>query len=132
MEIKIIGCETLDLAANGKAIFLTADNVKTDKSIILYQIGGLIRNCIFNLLLQLTSLNRLNALTFKKVTWIFSPNQNSRGYFVGTALRGQYGEPWSAIFIQNIFKVNGNLIINPLTKVNTDSIELIGMGYQGR
>jgi len=116
LEIKIIGCETLDLAANGKAIFLTADNVKTEKSTKLYQIGGLIRNCIFNLLPQPTSLNRLNALTFEKVTWIFSPNQNSRGYFVGTALRGQYGDPCSAIFIQNIFKVNGTLIIDSANK----------------
>ncbi|HEX8678127.1 MAG TPA: hypothetical protein VF700_12960 [Segetibacter sp.] len=74
----------------------------------------------------------MNALIFEKVTWIFSPNQNSIGYFVGIVLRGQYGEPCPAIFIQNIFKVNGNLIIDPLKKVNTDSIKLIGMGYQGR
>jgi hypothetical protein len=51
-------------------------------------------------------LNRLNALIFKKVTWLFTADAN--GEVFGLALRAQYGETCSAVFKHNTFKVKGS------------------------
>ena len=104
-----------DLAAKGKAIFLDADNVESTKSTNLYQLGGRIRNSTFNMLPQPTPLNRLNSLVFQKVKWIFMAYRNMEGNFIGIAPRCQYGEPCSATFIQNIFKVIGDLVTDDAT-----------------
>jgi hypothetical protein len=115
-KLKNIKCEMLDLAAKGQAIFVDADNVESTKSTNLYQLGGLIKNSKFNMLPQPTPLNRLNALTFKNVTWIFSAYRNAKGNFIGIALRPQYGESCSARFIQNVFRINGELLTDDSTE----------------
>jgi hypothetical protein len=58
--------ENLDLAAKGKAILLDGDIIESTQSTGLYQIGGMIKNAVFNMLPYPTSLNRLNALILKK------------------------------------------------------------------
>lgn len=115
-KLKNIVCDMFDLAAKGQAIFLDADNIESKKSTNLYQLGGQIRNSTFNMLPQPTPLNRLNALTFKKVNWIFTPFRNAKGNFAGLSPRAQYGEPCSATFIQNIFKLNGELETDAATE----------------
>jgi hypothetical protein len=115
-KLKNIKCEMLDLAAKGQAIFINADNIESTKSTNLYQLGGLIKNSTFNMLPQPTPLNRLNALTFKNVTWIFSAYRNAKGNFIGIAPTPQYGERCSATFIQNTFSVNGELVTDAATE----------------
>jgi hypothetical protein len=65
---------------------------------------------------QPTPLNRLNALTFQKVNWIFTAFRNDKGNFIGIAPRAQFGEPCSATFIENDFRVNGNLATDATTE----------------
>ena len=115
-KLKNIKCEMLDIAAKGKAIFMEADNIETTRSTSLYQVGGLIKKAIFNMQAQPAPLNRLNALTFKNVNWIFKPYRNNKGNFIGIAPKPQYGEPCSARFINNTFKLNGSLVTDALTE----------------
>lgn len=115
-KLKNIKCEMFDLAAKGHAIFLNADNVESTRSTNLYQLGGVIKNSTFKMQEQPTALNRLNDLTFKQVTWIFSAYRNTKGNFIGIAPRPQYGERCSAKFINNTFRVNGNLVTDASTE----------------
>lgn len=114
--LKNIKCEMLDLAAKGQAIFLAADTIQSTKSTNLYQVGGLIQNSIFTMQPAPTPLNRLNAMTFKRVNWIFTAFRNLKGNFIGIAPRPQYDEPCSATFIQNVFKVKGALVTDDETE----------------
>ncbi len=113
-KLKNIACESLDLAAKGKSIFVDADNIVTSASASLYQVGGMIQNSVFNLLGEVTVLNRLNNLIFTNVTWLFSAYQNSEGYFFGIYpnLQKNSTEPCMAKFIYNFFIVKGALTIN--------------------
>ncbi len=115
-KLKNIVCEMFDLAAKGQAIFLNADNIESKRSTNLYQLGGVIKNSTFNMLPQPTPLNRLNALTFQKVNWIFTAFRNDKGNFIAISPRAQYGEPCSATFIENDFRVNGNLATDATTE----------------
>lgn len=115
-KLKNIKCEMFDLAAKGHAIFLDANNVESTRSTNLYQLGGVIKNSTFHMQEQPTPLNRLNDLTFKNVTWIFSAYRNTKGNFIGIAPRPQYGERCSAKFINNTFRVNGHLVTDASTE----------------
>jgi len=126
-KLKNITCEVFDLAAKGKSIFIQGDNIQSTESTNLYQLGGKITNSVFNLQNHPTPLNRLNAIIFKKVKWIFTFYINEKGNFIGLAPRPQYGENCSATFIENEFKVNGTLVTDASTEqhclVETETIE---------
>lgn len=118
-KLDTIVCEYLDLAAKGKAIFLNAKNIKTSKSAYLYQIGGLVQNCTFIVPAgEDRRLFRLNAPVFKKVTWLISADAN--GKIMGLSPRSQYGDPCSAIFERNTFKIKDNQSFNSGFLIETE------------
>jgi hypothetical protein len=140
-KLNSIVCDILDLAAKGQAIFLDAHKIESRKSTNLYQLGGLMQNCTFNLLPQFIRLNRLNALVFKEVTWIFLADVN--GKVLGLAPRAQSGELCSATFQQNTFKVKGNFTKGQLIETehsaqtptesnNAVNLEFINCNYDER
>ena len=118
-KLRNIVCETFDIAAKGKAIFLDAANITATSSTHLYQAGGMIRNASFTTLPHPTPLNRLNNLTFKNVSWKFQAFRNTKGNFIGISPQPQYGEPCSATFIENTFKVAGDLITDDETEFHS-------------
>lgn len=129
-KLRNVVCERLDLAAKGQAIFMDADKVRSTVSTNIYQLGGKIQNSIFYLLPEPTPLNRLNALVFKRVNWVFTAFRNTKGNFIGLSPRPQYGEACSATFIENTFKVRGSLVTDAETEwhslVETENSPLAG------
>ena len=94
-------CDVLDLAVKGKAIKLTADNIKTRKAVLLSQTGGSFKDCTFRVEETNRRFFRMNDMLFERVTWLLTAND--AGHVGGLRPTSQYGDICKATFKDNKF-----------------------------
>jgi hypothetical protein len=99
--------ELLDLAHKGNTVYIDANELDVSKATMLYQLGGNFKNSRFRVQNSERRLNRLRSAIFDQVVWTIEPDAN--GVLGGLRLCGQYGQAFSATFINNTFNAIGEI-----------------------
>ncbi|MBB4080236.1 hypothetical protein GGR28_002866 [Lewinella aquimaris] len=97
----------LDMAAKGYSTVIQGENVQVKENVALYQMQGQFTHCTFNKVGD-PRLFRLKEMIFDDVTWIFSPDKEGR--IRGIRPTPQYGENFTATFINNKFLAHGTFL----------------------
>ncbi len=97
----------LDLGSKGQSVAVEGKDIQVTGSTTFHQIGGTFEDCTFRVLPQHQVINRLPGTVFRNVHWQLVPNEE--GYLKGIKLKGQYGKPCIAEFVQNRFTAEGEV-----------------------